>query len=48
MHLLHNEKEIKTKCEEQFKVKMHVLMTKKIEYYVNGTKNDPLIGCDHR
>ena len=48
VHLLYTKEETKTKCEDQFKVKMHVLMTKKIEYYANSTKNDPLIGCDHR
>ena len=51
VHLLDTEEETKTKCEDQFKVKMHVLMTKKIqnfEYYANRTKNDPLVGCDHR
>ena len=44
VHLLDTEEETKTECEDQFKVKMHVLMTKKIQYYAN----DPLIGRDHR
>ena len=29
VHLLDTEEETKTECEDQFKVKMHVLMTKK-------------------
>ena len=45
VHLLDTEKETKTKYEDQFKVKMHVLM---FESSANSTKNDPLIGCDHR
>ena len=48
VHLLDTEEETKTKCEDKFKVKMYVLMTKKIEYYANSTKNDSLIGCDHK
>ena len=30
VHLLDTEKETKTKCEDQFKAKMHVLITKKL------------------
>ena len=51
VHLLYTEEETKTKYEDQFKVKMHVLVMKEIqkfEYYANSTKNDPLTGCDHR
>ena len=45
MHLLDTEEETKTKYEEQFKVKMHMLTMKNFEIVQRMT---PLIGCDHR
>ena len=48
MHLLDTDEETKKKYEEQFKVKMHMLTMKNFDSYANSTKNDPLIGYDHR
>ena len=49
MHLLDTDEETKTKCEDQFKVKMHIMLTMiNFEYYANSTKTNPLIGFDHR
>ena len=46
MHLLDTEEETKTNCEEQFKVKMHIMLIMKNFEIVQ--RMTPLIGCDHR
>ena len=49
VHLLDTDEETKIKCEDQFKVKMHIMLTIiNFEYYANSTKTNQLIGFDHR